>query len=74
MVEPVSAALAGAYATKQAGAAIARLLGPSADEVADALSRYTAKKLENVGRVVANADSKSSGQGRNTRPSGISRV
>jgi hypothetical protein len=63
VVEPVSAALGAGYVAKRMLDGLGRVLGPSADEVAETLRRYTAKRLENVGRVVANADAKSSGDG-----------
>jgi hypothetical protein len=63
VVEPVSAAAAGAYVVKKMSAGLGRVLGPAADEVAEALRRFTARRLENVGRVVENADAKATGDG-----------
>ena len=62
MVEPVSVIAAG-YVTKKVSSGLARLLGPSADEMAETLRRFTAKKLENVGRVVENANAKTADDG-----------
>jgi hypothetical protein len=45
---------------KMATGLFARVLGPSADEIGEALRRYTAYKLRNVGRIVEDADAKSS--------------
>lgn len=58
MVEPVSATIAAAYVTKKVASGLTRLLGPSADEMAEVLRRFTAKRFENVGRVVENANAK----------------
>ena len=58
MVEPVSAAIVGSYALQKVSSGLTRLVGPAADEVAEALRRFTARKLENVSRVVENANSK----------------
>jgi hypothetical protein len=64
VVEPVSAALAGGamgmYVAKKVTDGLAKLLGPSADEVAQALQRFTETKLRNVGRVVEAAERKTS--------------
>ena len=52
-------------AQKTATGLFMRVFGPSADEIGEALRRYTAYKLRNVGRIVENADAKS-----NTNPIG----
>jgi hypothetical protein len=53
-------AAAGSESEKAATGLFMRVFGPSADEVGEALRRYTAYKLRNVGRIVENADAKSS--------------
>lgn len=47
----VSGALAAVLGANQASRALTRLLGPAADEVADALKRFTEYRLRNVGRI-----------------------
>jgi hypothetical protein len=63
MVEPVSAAIAGGavggYLVKRAMDGLARLLGPASDEAAQALGRFTATRLRNVGRVIEAAERRS---------------
>ena len=49
---------AGAQSEKAATGLFVRVLGPSADEIGEALRRYTAYRLRNVGRIVSNADAK----------------
>lgn len=61
MVEPISAAAAVVYGTKKFSDGLQRLLGPSADEVAEALRRLTASRLRKVGRVIENANKKTIG-------------
>jgi hypothetical protein len=48
----------GAQSEKAATGLFVRVLGPSADEIGEALRRYTAYRLRNVGRIVSNADAK----------------
>lgn len=66
MTEPESlagtAGLAGVgiYAVKKAVDGLDRLFGPMTDELAEALRRWTEFRLRNVGRVVENANSKTS--------------
>jgi hypothetical protein len=53
----------GAQSEKAATSLFVRVLGPSADEIGEALRRYTAYRLRNVGRIVSNADSKTDDSG-----------
>jgi hypothetical protein len=48
----------GEASEKTALSLFARVLGPSADEIGEALRRYTAYRLRNVGRIVETADAK----------------
>lgn len=41
---------------------LARVLGPSADEIGEALRRYTSLRMRNVGRIVEKADRKQRGR------------
>lgn len=59
MVEPVSTTAAGVYALKKLSDGLGRVLGPAADEIAEALRRWTEFRVRNVGRIVDNADKKS---------------
>lgn len=63
-MDPVtSSALAKAAdsASRDARGLLSRVLGPAADEVAEALRRYTAYRVGNVARIAENADRKSRG-------------
>jgi hypothetical protein len=68
MVEPVSAAVAlgklvdsAADETgKQIPGLLARVLGPTADEIGRALGQYTASRLRNMGKITEIADKKAS--------------
>lgn len=70
MVDPATVAVAGAAgkaldsAAAEAGGILKRVLGPAADEIGEALGRYTAKRVGNVGRIVETADRVSSTRGR----------
>ena len=64
MVEPVIGAAIAKVATNAAGEVVnsgllTRVLGPSADELGEALKRFTAFRTRNVGRVVEKAAKKS---------------
>jgi hypothetical protein len=48
----------GPESEKAAAGLFMRVLGPSADEIGEALRRYTAYRLRNVGRIVETADDK----------------
>lgn len=50
---------AGSEAGEVARGQLLRVLGPSADAIGEALSRYTAYRVRNVGAIVARADTKS---------------
>ena len=56
-------AKAAAAAGEESGKLLGRVLGPAADEIGEALGRYTKFRMRNVGRIVEKADKKSSGAG-----------
>lgn len=60
MVDPFTAggAAMAVFGTHQGGKAVARLLGPAADEVAESVRRWTAWQVGNVERVATNAAKK----------------
>jgi hypothetical protein len=62
VVEPVTVGVGGLVVAHKLGKGLNRLLGPAADEAAAALARFTEYRLRNVGRVVKNAESKSSAE------------
>lgn len=68
-VEPVVGAAvakalgaAGDEASQEATRLLSRVLGPAADEIGAALGRYTALRVQNVGRVIQKADRKRGGR------------
>lgn len=66
-VDPVTAAglsKLGAEGGVEALRLFSRVLGPSADEIGEALRRKTAYRVGNVTRIVEKADAKSSGEGK----------
>ena len=69
MVDPITGAisigagLAGKEAAKATGGLLSRVLGPSADELGEALRSYTAFRVANVNRIATKAEQKQEGAG-----------
>lgn len=75
MVDPLSGAAvakalsaAGGEGAKETGRLLGRVLGPSADEIGEALRRYTAFRVGNVARIAEKAESKGAGRGEREVP------
>lgn len=54
---------AGDESVKEVGGLLTRVLGPAADEIGEALRRYTSGRVNNVERIVSKAEQKSAGRG-----------
>ncbi|HEY3881349.1 MAG TPA: hypothetical protein VGM12_22375, partial [Trebonia sp.] len=66
MVEPITGAIVAKAMGKESpemqkatSNLLLRVLGPTADAIGEALGRFTAYRLRNVGRIVERADKKS---------------